>query len=113
MVPAGNMTGPNIDTYYSSVISLRSMHTIIFLAELNDIKIFTGDISNAYLTACTTEKIVFDSIPYFSPSVHVVHLLLIKNALYGLKTSGARFHSLLSDYLTALCFVPYTGGFDI
>ena len=39
MVPAGNITGPNIDTYYSSVISLRSMHTIIFLAELNNIKL--------------------------------------------------------------------------
>ena len=30
MVASGNMTGTNIDTYYSSVISLFSMHNVVF-----------------------------------------------------------------------------------
>ena len=81
MVPAGNMTGPNIDTYYYSVISLCFMSTVVFLAELNNIKIRTGDISNAYLTARTSKKIVFNAGPKFDPFGNAGHLILIKTAL--------------------------------
>eukprot|EP00957_Ditylum_brightwellii_P063775 4839257-Ditylum_brightwellii.AAC.1 len=35
LVVGGCMAGPNIDTYYSSVVSLRAMRMRIFLAELN------------------------------------------------------------------------------
>ena len=55
------MTGPNPDTYYSSVISLCSMRTVVFLAELNNIETRPGYNSNDYLTAHTTENIVFNS----------------------------------------------------
>ena len=61
MVASGNMTGPNLNTYYSSVISLRSVRTIVFLAELNNIETCTGDIRNTYLTARNNEKIVLNS----------------------------------------------------
>ena len=63
MVASVNMTGPNLDTYYSRVISLRSVGSVVFLSELNNIETRTGDISNAYLTAHTTEKILFNSGP--------------------------------------------------
>ena len=61
MVDSGNRTGPNIYTYYSSVISLHSMHTVVFLYEMNNIDTCTGDISNPYLTTGTTEKIEINS----------------------------------------------------
>ena len=102
MVASGNMTGTNLDNYYSSFISFCSMRTVILLAELNNIEIRTGDIRNAYLTARNTEKIVFNSGTGFSPFKYTVRLLLIKTALYGLKSSGARLHSSLSYSLTAL-----------
>eukprot|EP00957_Ditylum_brightwellii_P182610 13909879-Ditylum_brightwellii.AAC.1 len=35
LVAGRHMTGPNADTYYSSVGSLREMRMMIFLAELN------------------------------------------------------------------------------
>eukprot|EP00957_Ditylum_brightwellii_P116714 8902585-Ditylum_brightwellii.AAC.1 len=35
LVTGGHMTGPNTNTYYSSVVSLRAMRVMIFLAELN------------------------------------------------------------------------------
>ena len=54
MVASGNMNVPNLDTYYSRVISICSMRTVVFLAELNIIETHTGDISNDYLTARTT-----------------------------------------------------------
>ena len=93
MVASGNITGSNLDTYYYNVISLRSMRTVVFLAELNNIQTLTGDISNAYMTALTTENILFNAGLDFAPFGRVVHLLTINNALHGINSSGARFHS--------------------
>eukprot|EP00957_Ditylum_brightwellii_P203209 15333657-Ditylum_brightwellii.AAC.2 len=45
----GRMTGTNTDTYYSSVVSLRSIKMMIFLAELNGVELIAADIGNAYL----------------------------------------------------------------
>ena len=105
MVESGNITGTNIDTYCFSVISLRSIRTVVFLYELNNIDTRTGDTSNAHLNARTTEK--------FAPFGHYGHLLLKTTALYVLKSYGARFHSRFSDDLTALGFVPSMVGYDI
>ena len=113
MVSYGNMDGPNLDTYYSSVISLQSMRNIFFLDELDDINICTSDIRNSYLTARTSEKIVFNTGPGLDTFGHAGHFILIKSTLYGLKSSGARSHSLLLDALKYLGFVPSTGGYDI
>ena len=60
---SGNITGPNIGTYNSSVISLLSMRIVIFLDELNNIKIRTSNISNDYLTERMTYNIVFNAGP--------------------------------------------------
>ena len=54
MVASVNMTGPNLDTYYSSFIPPHSKKTVVLLDVLNVIKIRTDDISNAYLTARTS-----------------------------------------------------------
>ena len=110
MVASINMTGTNIDTYYSSSISLRSIRTVVFLSGLNNIETHTGNTSNAYLTARTNDKIVFNAGPKCAPFGRSGHLILINTALYGLKSYGARFHSRLSDDLTALGFVPSMGG---
>ena len=67
------------------------MHTVFFLAKMNNIETHTGDISKSYLTASTTENIVFNAEPDIAPFGHAIHLLLINNALYGLKSYGDRF----------------------
>ena len=113
MVASINMTGTNIDTYYSSSISLRSIRTVVFLSGLNNIETHTGNTSNAYLTARTNDKIVFNAGPKCAPFGRSGHLILINTALYGLKSYGARFHSLLSYDLTFLVFVPSMGVCDI
>ena len=41
------------------------MRTVFFLDELNNIETRAGDVSNAYLTEYTTEKIVFGVGPDF------------------------------------------------
>eukprot|EP00957_Ditylum_brightwellii_P121245 9246044-Ditylum_brightwellii.AAC.1 len=56
LVTGGHMTGLNTDTYYSSIVSLRAMRMIIFLAELNGMELISADIGNTYLEAYTDEK---------------------------------------------------------
>eukprot|EP00957_Ditylum_brightwellii_P065583 4974209-Ditylum_brightwellii.AAC.1 len=56
LVAGGHMTGSNTDAYYSSVVSLRAMRMMIFLAELNGMELIAADISNAYLETYTDEK---------------------------------------------------------
>ena len=89
------------------------MRTVVFLAELNNIETCTCDISNAYLNAHTTEKIVFNAGPEFEPFVHAGHLLIIKTEIYGLNSSGVRLHYRISDAMAELCFVPSMVGCDI
>ena len=113
MVESGNTTGNNIDTYYYRVISLRSIITVVFLSELNNIETCTGDTSNAYMTAQTNDDILFKSKPKFAPFGHTGHLLIINNVLYGLKSYGVRFHSQLSDDLKSPVLIPSMGGCDI
>ena len=76
--------GPD-DSVYSSVVSLRGLHMLLFLAELNDIEIWGTDIGNAYLEALTSEHVCINAGPEFGPLEG--HLLLIHKALYGLRSS--------------------------
>ena len=81
MMVSGNMTGPNLDTYYSRVILLCSMYTIVFPYEFNNIETCTGDISNAYLNERTTYNILFNYGYEFEPFLHAGHLILINTKL--------------------------------
>ena len=113
LVAGGHLTGPNMDTYYSSVVSLRSMRIVIFLSELNDLELCTGDIGNAYLEAYTNEKVCFIGGKEFAPYGHEGHLLVIVKALYGLKTSGARFHEKFAETMHNMGFHPSKADSDV
>ena len=65
LVANGNLTDPFDENYFSSVISLRSMRLVIFIACLNQLELCSGDIGNAYLTAYTREKVCFIGGPEF------------------------------------------------
>ena len=97
LVAGGHLTDPNTEGTYSGVVSLRSLRIAIVAAELNDLQIMVGDISSAYLEASTQEKVYFIAGPEFGPLEG--HLLTIERALYGLRTSGARWHERLADTL--------------
>ena len=71
---------------------------------MNGLKPMVGDIGNAYLEAYTQEKVCFYAGPEFGELEG--HLLVINKALYGLRSSGARFHDKLYDTLTAMGFKP-------
>ena len=83
---------------------MRSLRIVCLLAELNGLKLTGGDVGNAYLEAHTTEKVCVRAGPEFGPLEG--HLLVIKKALHGSRTSGARFHTKFADALRAMGFAP-------
>eukprot|EP00957_Ditylum_brightwellii_P092664 7055790-Ditylum_brightwellii.AAC.1 len=89
------------------------MRMMIFLAELNGMKLLSADIGNAYLEAYTDEKECFIAGHEFKDYGYEGHLMLIMKALYGLKTSGARFHEKFADTMYQLGFMPSKADSDV
>jgi hypothetical protein len=102
LVANGNLTEIPINSVYSGVVSLKSLRTILFLAELNDLEAWATDIGNAYLEAKTSEKVFIIAGPEFNELEG--HTLIIFKALYGLRSSGVRWHERLSICLRAMGF---------
>ena len=56
MVADGHLTDIPLESVYSSVVSLRGLRIIAFLAELNGLNLWATDIGNAYLEAYSMEQ---------------------------------------------------------
>ena len=80
------MTPEPEESVYSSVATLRSLRIVIFLAELNGLKLMQGDTGNAYLESYTQEKV------YFTPGPESGHLV------------G---HNYQVDYASMNVYLPY------
>ena len=65
LVAGGHLTETPIDSVYSSVVSLRGIRIITFLAELNGLESWSTDISCAYLESYTQEKVYIIAGPEF------------------------------------------------
>ena len=107
----GDMTAVPLDSVYSGVVSLRSLRTVIFAGELNGLEIWGGDVGNAYLEAHTQEKVYIIAGKGFGDLEG--HTLLISKALYGLRTSGLRWHERFSDTLRDMGYFPSKGDPDV
>ena len=108
------------DSVYSSIVSLRSLHIICLIAELNGLILMAADVGNAYLEAHTKEKICFIAGPEFKELVGhpetkklAGHTMVMSKALYGLKSSGARFHTKFADTLREFGFKPTYADPDV
>jgi hypothetical protein len=102
LVANGNLTEIPINSVYSGVVSLKSLRTVLFLAELNGLESWATDIGNAYLEAETSEKVFVIAGPEFGDLEG--HTLVIFKALYGLRTSGVRWSERLSLCLRDMGF---------
>jgi Reverse transcriptase (RNA-dependent DNA polymerase) len=111
LVAGGHRTLTPIDSVYSGVVSLAGIRLVTFLAELNDLELWGTDVGNAYLESYTKEKVAFIAGPEFGELEG--HLLVIIKALYGLRSSGARWHDRLFDALSAMGFKPTRAHPDI
>ena len=111
LVADGHLTNNPIDSVYSGVVTLRSLCIVIFLAELNQLEAWGADVGNAYLKARTKEKVyIIGGIGFRGLEGHT---LVIYKALYGLKSSGARWHEKLVGSLRKLGFNQSKANSDV
>jgi hypothetical protein len=111
LVADGHLTDVPVDSVYSGVVSLRGLRMMIFLAELNQLELWATDIGNAYLEAHTLEKVCIKAGKEFGALEG--HTLIIAKALYGLRSSGLRWHEKFADCLRNEGFQPSKGEPDI
>jgi hypothetical protein len=104
LVADGHLTDVPVDSVYSGVVSLRGLRMLIFLAELNGLKTWATDIGNAYLEAKTSELVYIIAGPEFGDLQG--HVLTIYKALYGLRSSGLRWHEKFSAVMRSIGFAP-------
>ena len=71
LVARGDLTPEPDEAVYSSVASLCSLRAIIFISELNQLKLWQGDVGNAYLESYTQENV------YFIAALNLVHYKVI------------------------------------
>lgn len=84
---------------------------LAFLGELNDLELWATDVGNAYLESYTKEKVYIIAGAEFGELEG--HTLIIVKALYGLKSSGLRWHERFADVLRDIGFIPSRAEPDI
>jgi hypothetical protein len=89
------MTLPRTSMMYSTVVTRESIRIAFMLATLNDLEVQAANISNAYLNAPCREKIWIVAGPEFGSNEGSV--MKVVRAWYGLKSSGASWHAMLSQ----------------
>jgi hypothetical protein len=110
-IAGGHLTNiPNVSVY-SGVVSLLGLRMIAFLSELNGLNLWANDIGNTYLEAKTSELLFIIAGPEFGDLEG--HMLIIYKALYGLHSSGLRWHECFSACLQDMGFFPCKDEPDI
>lgn len=110
-VAGGHTTETPKSLTYASVVTRESVRIGFLIAALNDLEILAADIGNAYLNADCREKIYFIAGKEFGSKEGSV--LIIKKALYGLKSSGAAWRALFSSTLESLNYRRCDGDHDV
>ena len=84
---------------------------MFILAALNDLNVLVADVQNAYLNAKTKEKVFIIAGPEFGKNEG--RPAFIVRALYGLKSSGARWRDHMANSLRSLSFVGCKADPDV
>jgi Reverse transcriptase (RNA-dependent DNA polymerase) len=104
-VAGGHLTDP------PSVVSRDSVRLFFLIAALNDLDVSACDVQNAYINAPTKEKVWFRAGSKLGE--HEGKVVVIIRALYGLKSSGARFREHMVNTLRNLGFVSTKADPDV
>ena len=96
---------------YAYVASRDLVRIALTLAALNGLDVLAYDIQNAYFIEQCREKIWTVAGPEFGSDIG--NIFIIKMALYGLKSSGAAFCSLLAETLHELNYTPSKADRDV
>jgi hypothetical protein len=102
LVAGGHLIDPPVESVYSSVITHESVRIMFLIAALNDLDILGADVQNAYINAKTNEKVYTTAGPEFGSNEGRPAIII--RALYGLKSSGARWRDHFAAILRQLGF---------
>ena len=106
------MTDPATEDVYSGVVDMKTVRIVFVVARNNGLMIVAGDVGNAFLYGITKECVYIKAGPEFGPEL-CGKILIIYKALYGLKSSSARFHEHLSATLKKMGYKPTYSDFDL
>jgi hypothetical protein len=101
-VAGGHLTDPPVESVYSSVVMRESIRIMFLIATLNDLDILNADVQNAYINARTDERVYTTAGLEFGADAG--RPAIIVRALYGLKSSGARWRDHFASILMQLGF---------
>jgi len=101
-VAGGHLTDPPAESVYSSVVTCESVKIMFLIVALNGLDILGADVQNAYINAATNEKVYTTAGPEFGSREG--RPAIIVRALYGLKSSGARWRDHFASILRQLGF---------
>jgi Reverse transcriptase (RNA-dependent DNA polymerase) len=110
-VAGGHVIDPLASSTNSLVVTRESIRIALLVAALNELEVLPANIQNAYLHAKCREKIWCKGGPEFGSDEG--HIMIIIRALYGLKSSGAAFQSLLTNQLHDIRYTPTKGDPDV
>src|SRR5687767_14083641 len=91
---------------------METVRICFTIAKMNDLEVCAGDIGNAYLYGKTKEKVYVIAGLEFGDELKG-KTLIIHKALYGLKSSSARFHKHLSATLLSMGYKPSKADYDL
>ena len=112
LVAGGHMTDPSTEDVYSGVVDMKTVRIVFVVAQLNGLLCVAGDVGNAFLFGITKECVFIIAGPEFGPELcGKIHIIF--KALYGLKSSSARFHEHLSATLRNMGYKPTRADFDL
>ena len=113
LVADGHKTEVPAESVYSSVVSKDSVRLLLLIAALNDLDVLSADVQNAYLQAPTKEKLYIEKAGLEFGASRKDQLVLIVRALYGLRSSGARWHDEFARTLRENGFQRSKGDPDV
>lgn len=100
LVVGGNWNVLDNDETYSGVVGMDTIRMGFVLGELNNLKCCAADVSSTYLHGITREKVYFIAGPEFGEFEG--RILIIYKSIYGLASSGARWHEVMSGINAAI-----------
>lgn len=103
-VVGGHVVDSSSHTTYSSTISDISVRLLMLVAAQNKLELMVGDVGNAFPTAPCAEKIWSSAGAEFKFQGKEGSKVILKRALYGLKTASRSFHEFFGDKLRRMGF---------
>ena len=100
-VANGSKTPDLYTSNYAGVVSRETVRIALVYATLNNLKVMTGDIQNAYLQAPISERYYTTCGPEFGPDLVGCKAHIVR-ALYGCKSSGRDFRNHLRSCMDLL-----------